>query len=261
MVGTGPTSKKVAAEVSRPGGGPRAGAGHPVRRPVAEIRRAGGEPAGRGGGPAARGAVTREAGYDGEYGTVRLFAPGELDAPAATLFDLPAPAAARPLPARPAPLPGARRPVGGSDICSNGDSTPTPEVTAAASRPGPAARRAGPGSARGRAGARPADDRGRARHRQDPHADLPDRLATGGQRDCRPAAAWPSPSPVAPPRRCAPAAPCRRSPTRSPPRRSRRRHGHLPQPGHHRQREHHPQRGRHYQRDASRPGATWLPSP
>jgi DNA helicase-2/ATP-dependent DNA helicase PcrA len=36
-----------------------------------------------------RGAVTREGGYDGEYGTVRLFAPGELD-PRTALFELPA---------------------------------------------------------------------------------------------------------------------------------------------------------------------------
>jgi DNA helicase-2/ATP-dependent DNA helicase PcrA len=103
IVSTGPASKKVAAEVSRLIGilGPELGILCDV--PVADVERAGGSVLAEAVARLRRGAVTREAGYDGEYGTVRLFAPGELNAGPA-LFDLPA------LPPRPAlpPVPALR---------------------------------------------------------------------------------------------------------------------------------------------------------
>jgi DNA helicase-2/ATP-dependent DNA helicase PcrA len=84
--------------------------------PVDEVARVGGAPLGEAVARLRRGEVIREAGYDGEYGVIRLFAPGELGtggasfgvsapdalfdlAPApATLFDVadPAPAPAKP---------------------------------------------------------------------------------------------------------------------------------------------------------------------
>ncbi|HEX5287365.1 MAG TPA: UvrD-helicase domain-containing protein [Streptosporangiaceae bacterium] len=88
IVATGPASKKVAAEVSRLVGvlGPELGILCDV--PLADAERAGGSVLAEALARLRRGAVTREAGYDGEYGTVRLFQPGELDGTAA-LFDLP----------------------------------------------------------------------------------------------------------------------------------------------------------------------------
>jgi len=60
------------------------------------------------------GRVLRDPGYDGEYGTISLFEPGELAASAPGLFDVapvaPAPAAARPRPAA-APEPAATTPA------------------------------------------------------------------------------------------------------------------------------------------------------
>jgi DNA helicase II / ATP-dependent DNA helicase PcrA len=104
IVATGPASRRVAGQVSRLIGilGPELGILCDV--PLPEVERAGGSVLAEALARLRRGAVTREAGYDGEYGTVRLFAPGELDARTA-LFDLPA----RPGPARPA-APG-RAPV------------------------------------------------------------------------------------------------------------------------------------------------------
>jgi DNA helicase II / ATP-dependent DNA helicase PcrA len=89
IVNTGPASKKVEAEVSRLVGalGPELGILRDV--PVGEIQRAGGTVLAEAVTRLRQGAVMREAGYDGEYGTVSLFAPGEL-AGADTLFDLPA---------------------------------------------------------------------------------------------------------------------------------------------------------------------------
>jgi superfamily I DNA/RNA helicase/PHP family Zn ribbon phosphoesterase len=55
-----------------------------------------------------RGEVLREAGFDGEYGVIRMFAPGELGGEAATLFDLaPTAPAAKP---RRAAVPSPRQP-------------------------------------------------------------------------------------------------------------------------------------------------------
>ena len=87
IVATGPASKKVAAEVSRLVGalGPELGILCDV--PVSDIERAGGSLLAEAVTRLRRGAVVREAGYDGEYGKVALFAPGEIGA-GPTLFDL-----------------------------------------------------------------------------------------------------------------------------------------------------------------------------
>jgi PHP family Zn ribbon phosphoesterase len=47
--------------------------------PADEIHRKGGERLGEAIARLRRGEVRREPGYDGEYGTIRLFSPGELD--------------------------------------------------------------------------------------------------------------------------------------------------------------------------------------
>jgi DNA helicase II / ATP-dependent DNA helicase PcrA len=73
--------------------------------PTEDLARVGGSPLGEAIGRLRRGEVVVDAGYDGEYGTVRLFAPGELDR-AEALFDLPQPEPkAAPAPA-PEPQPG-----------------------------------------------------------------------------------------------------------------------------------------------------------
>ncbi|HEY5359857.1 MAG TPA: UvrD-helicase domain-containing protein [Streptosporangiaceae bacterium] len=98
IVATGPASKKVAAEVSRLVGALGPELGILREAPLADVQRAGGGALAEALDRLRQGAVLREAGYDGEYGTVRLFAPGELGSGAA-LFDLPA----RELPARDVP--------------------------------------------------------------------------------------------------------------------------------------------------------------
>jgi DNA helicase-2/ATP-dependent DNA helicase PcrA len=105
IVATGPASKKVAAEVSRLIGilGPELGILCDV--PLADVERAGGSVLAEAVTRLRRGAVTREAGYDGEYGTVRLFGPGELDSGPA-LFDRPALPPVSALPAAPPRQPG-----------------------------------------------------------------------------------------------------------------------------------------------------------
>jgi uncharacterized protein (TIGR00375 family) len=69
-----------------------------LRTPLAELQRSGGEVLAEAVGRLRRGEVRRTPGYDGEYGVVRLFDPGELDRPAGRgaearegLFELPAP--------------------------------------------------------------------------------------------------------------------------------------------------------------------------
>ncbi|HEY2277190.1 MAG TPA: UvrD-helicase domain-containing protein [Streptosporangiaceae bacterium] len=63
--------------------------------PADDLARVGGSALGEAIGRLRRGEVIRDAGYDGEYGHVRLFQPGELDR-AEALFDLPEPAPAHP---------------------------------------------------------------------------------------------------------------------------------------------------------------------
>lgn len=89
-----------------------------LRTPLGEIHRAGGELLAEAVARLRAGQVRRTPGYDGEYGVIRLFDPGELDRPATgrgpeALFDLPAPEPPRPAPkprrsvAVPAPVPEA----------------------------------------------------------------------------------------------------------------------------------------------------------
>ncbi len=95
IMSVGPRSKKVTAEVDRlvAALGPEldilTGAPHD------EITRVGGGLLAEAVARLRRGEVIREAGFDGEYGTIRLMRPGELQA-TATLFDM-----ARPDPPRP----------------------------------------------------------------------------------------------------------------------------------------------------------------
>ena len=78
IVGTGPKSKKVSGEVARLAGalGPELSILRDI--PADEISRAGGTLLGEAITRLRRGEVIRDAGYDGEYGTIRLFRPDEL---------------------------------------------------------------------------------------------------------------------------------------------------------------------------------------
>ena len=101
---TGPRSKTVTGEVARLVGalGPELGILRDV--PIDDIRRAGGSLLGEGIARLRRGEVVRDAGYDGEYGTIRLFRLDELDGTA--LFaatGLSAPGTGKPRPAERAP--------------------------------------------------------------------------------------------------------------------------------------------------------------
>src|SRR5580704_8761193 len=95
ILGTGPKSKKVTAEAGRLVGalGPELTILRDV--PLDDLRRVGGARFAEGIGRLRRGEVIREAGYDGEYGTIRLFGPDELDGSALfAITDLAAPAQA-----------------------------------------------------------------------------------------------------------------------------------------------------------------------
>ncbi|MBV9093005.1 MAG: DNA helicase UvrD [Streptosporangiaceae bacterium] len=102
IVAAGPKTKKVAAEVGRlvAALGPELAILREV--PLDELRRAGGTPLGEAIARLRRGEVIRDAGYDGEYGTIRLFRPGELDEMAlfAVPSESPSPAREKPQPAR-----------------------------------------------------------------------------------------------------------------------------------------------------------------
>ena len=78
ILATGPKSKKVTGEVGRlvAALGPELGILRDV--PVDDVRRVGGSLLGEGIARLRRGEVIRDAGYDGEYGTIRLFQPDEL---------------------------------------------------------------------------------------------------------------------------------------------------------------------------------------
>jgi DNA helicase II / ATP-dependent DNA helicase PcrA len=89
IAGSGPKSKKVIAEVDRLVAtfGPEL---HILcQTDVADLSRAGGSLLGEAVARLRRGEVIKEAGYDGEYGVIRLMRPEELT-PSASLFDLPA---------------------------------------------------------------------------------------------------------------------------------------------------------------------------
>jgi DNA helicase II / ATP-dependent DNA helicase PcrA len=140
IVATGPASKKVTAEVSRlvSALGPELGILCDV--PVGDIERVGGGLLAEAVTRLRQGAVVREAGYDGEYGTVALFAPGEIGS-GATLFDLaelevPAPEPASAGPLAPAtggatPLPGEGGPLPEEDPLPGEDPLPVPHPRAA----------------------------------------------------------------------------------------------------------------------------------
>jgi DNA helicase II / ATP-dependent DNA helicase PcrA len=96
IFGTGPKSKKVTGEVGRlvAALGPELSILREV--PLDDLRRVGGSRLGEGIGRLRRGEVIRDAGYDGEYGTIRLFQPDELDGTALfAVTDLSAPARAQ----------------------------------------------------------------------------------------------------------------------------------------------------------------------
>ncbi len=145
ILGTGPKSKKVAGEVTRlvAALGPELLILREI--PVPELSRAGGSALGEAISRLRRGEVHKEAGYDGEYGVIRLFQPGELDRGGA-LFDLPA--------AVPAPWLAA-------DHGAAAAAGPVPvagDTSAAGLRPGTGSGRAGPAAGTGRAGRRPEVD-------------------------------------------------------------------------------------------------------
>jgi uncharacterized protein (TIGR00375 family) len=79
-----------------------------TRVPLDEIGRAGGEVLAEAVRRLRAGQVRRTPGFDGEYGVIRLFHPGELDRPEGTLFDLPQAGAAL---RRRAPAPAGRGPA------------------------------------------------------------------------------------------------------------------------------------------------------
>ncbi|HZB31344.1 MAG TPA: UvrD-helicase domain-containing protein [Streptosporangiaceae bacterium] len=85
--GVGPRSKTVLGEIASlvAALGPELSILSDV--PLDEIRRTGGGPLAEAIDRLRRGEVIREAGYDGEYGIIRLFQPGELNS--ATMFDVP----------------------------------------------------------------------------------------------------------------------------------------------------------------------------
>ncbi len=91
ILSTGAKSKKVSAEVTRLVAALGPELTILVETPVAEINRAGGSLVAEAVARLRRGEVIKDPGYDGEYGSVRLFRPRELDA-AGALFDIPAPA-------------------------------------------------------------------------------------------------------------------------------------------------------------------------
>lgn len=117
ILATGPKSKKVGAEVSRlvAAFGPELGILSDI--PLDDLSRAGGSLLAEAVARLRRGEVRREAGYDGEYGVVRLFGPGELDQSAALfevprpLFEVPRPQFEVPRPALPGGQPVPARPV------------------------------------------------------------------------------------------------------------------------------------------------------
>jgi DNA helicase-2/ATP-dependent DNA helicase PcrA len=82
ILATGPKSKKVVGEVGRlvAALGPELSILRET--PLDELRRAGGSLLSEGIARLRRSEVIRDAGYDGEYGTIRLFQPGELGGPA-----------------------------------------------------------------------------------------------------------------------------------------------------------------------------------
>jgi ATP-dependent DNA helicase UvrD/PcrA len=108
--GVGPKSKSVQAKLAHvvAAVGPEL---HVLRRaPLDDITRAGGELLGEAIRRLRAGDVRRTAGFDGEYGIIRLFAPGEIGNVNEGLFDLPVPAAMKPRPPKQRAAPRAKEP-------------------------------------------------------------------------------------------------------------------------------------------------------
>ena len=153
LLSTGPKSKKVTAEVAKlvAALGPELGILRDV--PLDELGRAGGSLFGEGIARLRRGEVIPDAGFDGEYGTIRLFQPDELAG--ATLFamaGLAAPEAKKREPAaaeRPRSRPdtaAAAAPAATGSVLDGLD----PEQRAAATAAGPLLIIAGPGTGKTR---------------------------------------------------------------------------------------------------------------
>ncbi|HEY8047189.1 MAG TPA: UvrD-helicase domain-containing protein [Streptosporangiaceae bacterium] len=104
LLGAGPKSKKVDAEVSRLVAALGPELDILLATPPGELSRAGGTLLGEAITRLRAGSVRKEAGYDGEYGVIRLFGPGELARGTAALFDVAAPGSLA------GPVPEPRRP-------------------------------------------------------------------------------------------------------------------------------------------------------
>jgi DNA helicase-2/ATP-dependent DNA helicase PcrA len=166
MLATGPKSKKVVGEVGRlvAALGPELSILRET--PLDDLRRAGGSLLSEGIARLRRGEVIRDAGYDGEYGTIRLFQPGELQGAALFAVDGLGPdkidaerarvprtgprpecrgvGAAAPIPAT--PIPATTAPSGTGSLLDGLD----PEQRAAATADAPLLIIAGPGSGKTR---------------------------------------------------------------------------------------------------------------
>jgi DNA helicase-2/ATP-dependent DNA helicase PcrA len=162
ILGTGPKSKKVTAETGRLTGalGPELSILREV--PLDDLRRVGGTRFAEAIGRLRRGEVITQAGYDGEYGTIRLFGPDEADESALfAMTDLAAPAQAHKNSAErsgvspAAPRPRARR-GGAAQASSSAGATGSvldgldPDQRAAATAAGPLLIIAGPGTGKTR---------------------------------------------------------------------------------------------------------------
>jgi DNA helicase-2/ATP-dependent DNA helicase PcrA len=149
IMSVGSHSKRVSAEVGRlvAALGPELEILTDV--PYDEITRVGGALLGEAVARLRRGEVIREAGFDGEYGTIRLMRPGELQA-TGTLFDLPAPgpgngdATERLAPGRSATTPAASAGKGRAPDSADGPAADGADSQAPAKTGGRAPR--GPGS-------------------------------------------------------------------------------------------------------------------
>jgi DNA helicase II / ATP-dependent DNA helicase PcrA len=115
LLGTGPKSKKVDAEVSRLVGALGPELAILLAVPAVELGRAGGSLLAEAITRLRAGAVHKEAGYDGEYGVIRLFGPRELDRGTAALFDMAegSLAGAVPAPRQPGHQPGRQSALAG----------------------------------------------------------------------------------------------------------------------------------------------------
>ena len=164
ILATGPKSKKVVGEVGRlvAALGPELSILRET--PLDELRRVGGSLLSEGIARLRRGEVIRDAGYDGEYGTIRLFQPGELQGSALFSVDGLGPAGPDKIDAERARVPrtgtrperrrvGAAAPIPATTANSGTGSLLDgldPEQRAAATADGPLLIIAGPGSGKTR---------------------------------------------------------------------------------------------------------------